>query len=467
MAIDIPKLSTTIMEKVGGVENVSSVTHCVTRLRFILKDKDKADTDGIKALRGVLGVVYGAGQYQIILGDNLFPVFDLITSKYDVKVDDEVDEDLSADDLSDTPAKRSVKHYLNKVAQFLSSTLTPFITVVYGAGMLKVVLSLVLLAVPSANNSPTYQMFNFMSDTAFYFMPILVAYGTARTLKSNPAFAIAMACMLLYPNFVALVGTNTPMDIFGIPVTVVKYSSTLLPAIFATLLVAWLEKLFYKIIPSVLKSVFAPLCTLAVGMPIVMCLLAPLGTILGGFVVSAFVGLYEATGGLAVGLLAAVWPFVVMAGMNMLFVAPMNEYLANNGFDNFFRPAWILHNMSEGGSCVGVALRTKNKELRSDALSAAIGAIVSGVSEPAIYGINLRLKRPFIGVAAGGLAGGCVAGFMGAKAYSLGYSSILAVPIFVDTAFAIAVAIAVSFTVSFAVSFALGFEDIPAEKSSE
>ena len=397
------------------------------------------------------------------MGDNLFPVFDELISKYAVAVEDAVDEDLSAEDLrvERGSGKREVKWYLNKVAQFLSQSLTPFITVVYGAGMLKVVLSLVLLAMPGIDATPTYQMFNFMSDTAFYFMPILVAYGAARTLKSNPAFAIAMACMLLYPNFVALVDTGTAMDIFGIPVTVVKYSSTLLPAIFAALLVAWLEKFFYRVIPSVLKSVFAPLCTLAVGMPIVMCLLAPLGTILGGFVVDAFVGLYDLTGGLAVGLLAAVWPFVVMAGMNMLFVAPMNEYLAKNGFDNFFRPAWILHNISEGGSCVGVALRTKNKELRSDALSAAIGAVVSGVSEPAIYGINLRLKRPFIGVAAGGLAGGCVAGFMGAKAYSLGYSSILAVPIFVDTMVAISVAIAVSFIVSCAVSFVMGFDDVP------
>lgn len=467
MAIDIGKLSASIVEKVGGIDNIASVTHCVTRLRFILKNKDKAATDDIKRLRGVLGVVYGSGQYQVILGENLFSVFDYITTNYAVKTEEAVDEDLTAEDTRLEAGSRGVKYYLNKVAQFLSASLTPFITVVYGAGMLKVVLSLVLLALPDAANSPTYQMFNFMSDTAFYFMPVLVAYGAARTLKSNPAFAIAMACMLLYPNFVALVGTDTSMDIFGIPVTVVKYSSTLLPAIFSTLLVAWLEKFFYRVIPSVLKSVFAPLCTLAVGMPIVMCLLAPLGTILGGFVVSAFVGLYEVTGGLSVGLLAAVWPFVVMAGMNMLFVAPMNEYLANNGFDNFFRPAWILHNMAEGGSCVGVALRTKNKELRSDALSAAIGAVISGVSEPAIYGINLRLKKPFIGVAAGGLVGGCVAGFMGAKAYTLGYSSILAIPIFVDTMVAITAAIVTSFVVACIVSFVLGFDDVPMTESAE
>ena len=150
--------------------------------------------------------------------------------------------------------------------------------------------------------------------------------------------------------------------------------------------------------------------------------------------------------------------------MNMLFVAPMTELLSNVGYDNFFRPSWILHNIAEGGACIGVALRTKNKQLKSDAVAAAIGAIVSGVSEPAIYGINLRLKKPLYAVVIGGLAGGCTAGILGAKAYTLGYSSILAVPIFMDTMLAIVVAIAVTFVVSVASTLVMGFEDVPESK---
>ena len=165
------------------------------------------------------------------------------------------------------------------------------------------------------------------------------------------------------------------------------------------------------------------------------------------------------TGGVAVGLLAAVWPFMVIGGMNMLFVAPMMELLGNTGYDNFFRPAWILHNVSQGAACVGVALRTKKKRLRSEAVSAAIGAIVSGVTEPAIYGVNLRLKKPIYAVIAGSIAGGTTAGVMGAKAYMLGYSSILAVPIFMDTMIAIIVAIGVSFVVSLVATLILGFDD--------
>jgi PTS system beta-glucosides-specific IIC component len=459
MAINIEKLSTTIMEKIGGIQNVETVTHCVTRIRFILKDVSKADTAALETTENILGVVYGSGQYQVILGPNLFPVFDYIVTHYKLETEDVVNEHHT----EDVPAgKKGASYWLGKVTQFLSASLTPFITVLYGAGMLKVVLSLVTFFVPEAASNSTYTMFNFMASTPFYFMPIFIAYGSAKTLKANPAFAISMAAMLLYPDFVALVGGDKAMTMFGIPVILVKYSNTLLPAILSSLLLAKLEKFFYQVIPSVLRSVFAPLCTLAVALPIVTVVLAPLGTIVGNYIVGLFVWIYQMTGGIAIGLLAAVWPFIVMGGMNMLFVAPMTELLAKVGYDNFFRPTWILHNMAEGGACIGVALKTKNKQLKSDALSAAVGAIVSGVSEPAIYGINLRLKKPLYAVVIGGFAGGCTAGLMGARAYSLGYSSILAIPIFMDTMLAIVVAIAVTLVVSIAATYIMGFKDVAA-----
>lgn len=457
MAIDVKQLSESIMELIGGKENVHSITHCVTRLRFILKNVKAANTEELKKMEGVMGVIYGSGQYQIVLGPNLFPVFEYIINKYDLEVDEEIEEYHEEDVLAEK--QTGIKYYFNKGVQFLSASLAPFITVLYGAGMLKVALGLCAYFWPVVAENTTYMMFNFMSNVPFYFMPVFIAYGAARTLKSNPAFALAMSLMLLYPNFVQMVGGGQAVTIFGLPVTLVSYANTLLPAILSAILVAKLEKFFYKVIPSVLRTVFAPLLTLAVAMPIVMVVLAPVGTIIGNYVVNIFVAIYDVTGGIAIGLLAAVWPFMVMAGMNMLFVAPMTELLAKMGFDNFFRPAWILHNIAEGGACVGVAIRTKNKKLRSEAISAAIGAIVSGVSEPAIYGINLRLRKPLYAVVIGGLVGGAVAGMMGAKAYSLGYSSILAVPIFMDTMLAIVAAIIVTFVVAAGATVIMGIDD--------
>jgi len=459
MAIDIVKLTSSIIEKVGGVDNISSVTHCVTRLRFILNDKDKANTKALEKLEGVLGVVYGAGQYQVILGANLFPVFDQIEKEYKIDTIDIVNENHEEDLKNKEKVKKNFSYYLQKVIQFLSASLTPFITVLYGAGMLRVVTSLSSYIWPSITTNSTYMMFNFLAQVPFYFMPVLIAYGAAKTMKSNPAFAITMAAALLYPNYVSLIGSGNIVTMFGLPVTLVSYSNTLLPAIFSAILLAYLEKFFYRVIPAVLRTVFAPLCTLAVAFPIVMIVLAPMGTIIGGYIVNIFVGLYSLTGGVAIGLLAAVWPFIVMGGMNMLFVAPMMELFTSVGYDNFFRPTWILHNIAEGGACIGVALRTKNTQLKSDAISAAIGAIVSGVSEPAIYGINVRLKKPIIAVVIGGFVGGCTAGIMGAKAFSMGYSSILAIPIFESTMIAIIVAIGVTLIVSILTTLIIGFDD--------
>lgn len=452
--INYEDLSAKIMESIGGAKNVKTVTHCVTRLRFFLYDRKNAKDDEIKKLPGVLGVVYGNGQYQIILGEHLFQVYDLIVKNYSVETEDAIDENLD-EDLIKSTEKKNFKYYFSKVILFMGQAMTPFITVVYGAGMLRVILSLVSYFAPAVAESSTYQMFDFMSQAPFYFMPILVAYGTSKVLKANPAFSIAMAAALLYPSFVAMMEAGESVTMLGLPVYLTTYGSTLLPGIFSAVLVAYLEKFFYRVIPGMLRSVFAPLCVFLIGFPITVLLLGPAGAVVGSWIVTAIVWIQSHVGGFAPGIIAAAHPFLVMMGVNMLMVAPMTELLARTGYDNVFRPGWILHNISEGGSCLAVAVRTKDKDMRTAAISAGIGAIISGVSEPALYGVNLKLRNPMIGLVLGGLAGGAVAGFMGARAYTMGYSSILGVVIFEDTLFAIIAGVIVSFTVSFLVTLVL------------
>lgn len=457
--IDYIQLAADIIERVGGTENIHTVSHCVTRLRFMLKDRNLVKDEEIKKLNGVLGVVYGSGQYQVILGENLFPVFDEIEKNYDIQTGDVVDENHEEDlALHDENVKKNVKYYFLKAIQFMSASLTPFITVLYGAGMMRVVLSLASYFNPDLAATSTYKMFDFISQTPFYFMPILVAYGASRVLKSNPAFSITLAASLLYPGFVSLASASEPVTMLGLPVTLIGYSSTLLPAIFLSIMAAHLEKFFYRVIPGILRSVFAPLCIFLVGYPITMIILGPAGNIVGSWVVNIIVWLESLTGGMAPGIIAAAHPFLVLMGVNMLMVPPMTELFTSQGFDNVFRPGWILHNIAEGGSCFAVMVKTKDGDLKSTALSAGIGALVSGVSEPALYGIGIRFKTPIIGVAVGGLIGGAVAGLMGAKAYSMGYSSILGVVIFENTMFAILIAVAVAFIISFIVTFLL-FKD--------
>ena len=452
--IDYSALAAAIMENVGGSGNVHTVSHCVTRLRFVLKDRSMAKDAEIKQLTGVLGVVYGSGQYQVILGENLFPVFDEIVKNYEVETGGVVAEN-HTEDLALNGKKKTMNDYFMKAIQFMSASLTPFITVLFGAGMLRVILSLASYFYPVITSSTTYMLFNFMSQAPFYFMPILVAYGASRVLKSNPAFAITVAAALLYPDFAAMVAAGDPVTMLGLPVKLVSYSSSLLPAIFSAILLAYLEKFFYRVIPGMLRSVFAPLCVFLVGYPVTILILGPAGVVVGTWIVTGIVWLQAHVGGFAPGIIAAIHPFLVMMGVNMLMVAPMTELFTSVGYDNVFRPGWILHNIAEGGSCLAVMLKTKDKDLKSSALSAAIGAIISGVSEPALYGINLRLRTPIFGVVAGGLVGGAVAGFMGAKAFSMGYSSILGVVIFENTITAIVAGVIAAFFVSFLATFLL------------
>lgn len=453
--IDYEKLAAEIIEKVGGEQNIHTVSHCATRLRFVLKDRSKAKEEELKKLKGVLGSVYGSGQFQVILGENLFPVYDAILKNYNIEEGEAVDETHTEDYGLKAEEHKGFKYYFDKCIQFMSASLTPFVTVLYGAGMLRVVLSLASYFNADIAQSTTYQLLNFASQAPFYFMPILIAYGACRVLKCNPVFSITIVAALLYPDFTAMVSAGEAVTMFGLPVKLVSYSSSLLPAIFCSILCAYLERFFYRVIPGVLRSVFAPLCIFLVGYPVTVLLLGPAGVVVGGWIVTGITWLQAHVGGLAPGIIAAVHPFLVMLGVNMLMVAPMTELFTATGYDNVFRPGWILHNISEGGSCFAVALKTKNGDLKTTAISAGIGAIVSGVSEPALYGVNLRFRTPMIGVVAGGLVGGGIAGVLGAKAFSMGYSSILGIVIFEQTMGAIIAGVIASFVVSFLATFIL------------
>ena len=454
--IDYEKLAAEIIGKVGGTENIHTVSHCATRLRVVLKDRSLANEKELRQLQGVLGSVYGSGQFQVILGENLFPVYDAILKNYNLDEGEEVQENHVEDlELKNSDEKKNMKYYFDKCIQFMSASLTPFITVLYGAGMLRVVLSLISYFNADASASTTYQLFNFVSQAPFYFMPILIAYGASRVLKSNPVFAITISAALLYPDFTAMVSAGEAVTMLGLPVKLISYSNSLLPAIFCAILCAYLERFFYKVIPGVLRSVFAPLCVFLIGYPITILILGPAGVVVGSWIVVGVTWIEAHVGGLAPGIIAAAHPFLVMLGVNMLMVAPMTELFTATGYDNVFRPGWILHNISEGGSCFAVALKTKNGDLRTTAISAGIGALLSGVSEPALYGVNLRYKTPMVGVVAGGLVGGGVAGVMGAKAFSMGYSSILGVVIFEQTIGAILAGVAASLIVSFVATFIL------------
>ncbi|NWO01199.1 glucose PTS transporter subunit IIA [Tetragenococcus halophilus] len=455
--MDYKKLATDIVENIGGASNIKTVTHCMTRIRFTLKDVSKANKEAIEELNGVLGVVYAGGQFMVILGQHLIPVYESVVKEFNLTEEAPIEENLDEPPQEKQPF--TWKNAGNMILNYVTAAVTPLIPALIAGGMLKVVLLLIVTFINSGyEDSSSYLLLSAIADAPFYFMPIIVAYGAATKLGGTPIYAMISAAALLHENYTAMVTANESMSLFGINVPGLSYGTSLLPALLIALVAYYAEKFFNKIVPGIFRSVLVGMGTIFVTGSLAFLILGPIGNMLGGGIASLFLFLENTVGPIAVGLLAASLPWLVMMGMHTALAPFMAQLVASPGYDSMIRPTFIIHNMAEGGAVLGVAARTKDKEFRSECISIAIGCIVAGVTEPAIYGINLNYRKPMIGVMAGGLAGGIIASILGAKAFIMGYSNILALPIFEDTILAMVTGILVAIIVSGIVTFVIGFD---------
>lgn len=457
--MDHVKAAEEILSLCGGNSNISSITHCATRLRLFIIDKQKVNVDEIKKIKGVLGTVYSGDELQVVLAKNLIPVYNEVLKRYDdssSKEKTEVKAEVKTEQLS---GKEKLKALGGRLLGFVSASVTPMIPGLVAGGMLKTFLLLITLAWAPFGETQTYTLLSMVADVPFYFMPVFVAFGAAKKLGGTPVFAMVAAAGLVYPDFTALLAGEEAVSILSIPVMTVKYNSTLLPALLIAACAFYVEKLLVKILPGIIRPILLGVGTIAITYFLGITVLGPVGDFVGSYVVNIFLWSSEHMGPVAVGILAGCMPFLVMTGMHHAVTPFMVQAIADPGYDVLFRPAYILHNMAEGGACLGVSLRAKDKALKAETFSLAFGCIVAGVTEPAIYGVNLPLKKPMIGVVAGAASGGVVAGIMGATAYVYGYSTILAIPIFQQTIMAIVAAIIVAIVVSAVVTFILGFDE--------
>jgi len=464
--MDYKKLAADIVENVGGENNIDIVNHCMTRLRFNLKDVSKANKEALEDLDGVLGVVYAGGQYMVILGQNLLPTYNAVVKDFNITSGANVDENL--DNLDKKKEPLTWKNVGSKVIGFVSASITPLLPGLIAGGMMKVALLLVVTFIsPHYAATTSYALLSAIADAPFYFMPIIVAYGAATKLGGTPVYAMVATAALLHGNFTSLVTAAKHATLFGFNVQMLNYGTSLLPALLIAITAYYAEKFFNKIVPGIFKSVFVGLGTIFVSGSLGFLILGPLGNLLGQGIASGFMFLNSTIGPLAVGLLAACLPWMVMAGMHTALTPFMPQLLSNPGYDAILRPAFLIHNMAEGGANLGVAARTKDAKFRSECLSLAIGCIVAGVTEPAIYGVNLKYRRPMYGVMAGGFVGGFLASLLGAKAYVMGYSNILALPIFQKTIMAMVVGIIAAIATSAVVTYILGIEEKSSKKVTD
>ena len=423
MAANYNEISSKIVDLVGGKDNMSYFTHCVTRLRFNLKDEKKVNKEEIDKLKGVLGSQWQNGQLQVIIGQAVGDVYKEICEANGLTVEKAIDEN-----VDEVPAKKGIKGVIDKIFDGVSGSLTPFIPALIGSGMIKVILIFADMLGADAT-SGTYQLLSFAGDAGFYFLPIIIGAFAAKKFGANQGLGMVIGGMLVYPSFAASSGLN----FLGIPVYSNSYSSTIIPIILSCAVMAPIERFFAKHSPEILRSVLEPLCTILVMIPLAYCLLGPIGSFLGQYLSAFVLWLYNTIGFIGVALFAAIMPFVIMTGMHGAFVPYLLQMLTDPtiGYEPIFFPALIISNINQGVAALAVALKTKSAEIKSTGLSTGVTAIVAGVTEPAMYAVNFKYKTPLYGAMIGSAIGGLVAGiFKCAIQAFAGASSIIALPLF-------------------------------------
>ena len=465
MAQDFKKLASSVVDAVGGVGNVTNLTHCMTRLRFILKDEAKASDETVKNIPGVMGLVKQGGQYQIIIGNNVAAAYKEILALG-------VDGGASVDASEQPKQKWTLKRVGMTILDAIIGTMTPLIPAIIGGSMVKLLAMLLLMTGVVGETNSTYVLLNTIGDAAFFFLPILVAVSASKKFGTNTYLAVAIAGLMVHPVFMDLMAKaaeGQAVTLAMLPITSVKYTYTIIPAIVMSWLLRYIEAGVDRITPLVTKNFLKPMLILLVGAVIAISIVGPTGVWLGNGISAVVYGIHGKLGWLAVAIVGAIWPLLVMTGMHRVFTPTIVTTIAETGSEAMVMPSEIGANMSLGGVSLAVAFKTKNRELRQTALAAASSALIAGITEPALYGVAIRLKRPMIASVITGFIAGAVAGLAGLASHSMAAPGLFTSVQFIDkdnptSILWIAAVMAISVVVSFALTLILGFEDIPVEE---
>lgn len=444
-----------IVRLVGGKENVSSLEHCVTRLRFTLKDKTKADTDGLKRLKGVLGIV-DTKQYQVVLGGEVVPAFNAIEAKYSFG-DGSNPEGTNLNKAQKSGSGVTAKDIWESVLDYLSGTMVQIIPLFIGCGLINCLLAVSRILFDVDTASSTYLVMNSIANVPFYFLPVLVGFAAARKLKCNPFLGATLGLFLLHPSFIGMIGMENTV-FFGILFPAVSYSSTVFPVLFGAVILSKLESFVYKILPKIVKTVFGPFLCILIMCPLMLFVVGPAGYYIGQYLAKGILSLQNLPMGLGCGALSALQPILVLFGAHTVLAPPMIEAIGTHGFDALIRPAFIMASFGHFGASLAVTLKCKNKDIKGIAAGATVTSFL-GTNEPSIYALEVPLVRPFIAALAGAFAGGMVSSLTGAHAYSMGKNGVFGWLVFEDTIVMIILASAISAAVAFALTWMLGFDE--------
>lgn len=433
--MDYQKTANQIKEAVGGEKNISTVTNCATRLRFTLNDEKLANDEQVKAIAGVMGVVHSQGQYQVIIGQDVENV-----AKY----------------LKSTENGNEKKS--KNILEIIAGCFTAILPVITAAGMLQAFLVLATSFGLSAEH-PTYIVLYNIANSAFYFLPILLGFSSAKKFNVNPYMGAFLGAILVNPALMGIEG----LSLFSVPIKAVTYSSSVIPIFLGVAFMSIIEPIADKVSPKIIKFFTKPLLTIIIVAPVTLIVLGPLGTVIGEYLSQFILFIDSYFGLLTPVIIGALCPILVMTGMHYALMPLVFQQFTTMGYDSIMAPGMLAANISQGAAGLAVAYKTKNKDLKALAASTGFTGVL-GITEPVMYGVNLKLKRPFYAVMVGGAAGGLVAGLFGVKSYALASPGLAAIAVFLggeglNNLYGALASIVVSFVVTFIVTLILGFED--------
>lgn len=446
-------LAKEIVKEVGGVENISSLFHCVTRLRFKLKDESLVNKDVIKKIKGVLTVVEGNGQFQVVIGNHVSDVFNTILNMYpEIKSEKENNNEDRSDDQTG--------NVLTRMFNVMSSIFNPIIIALAGAGMIKALLVILTTYNFMSTESSTYSILSAAGNSVFYYLPLFLAYSSAKTFNCNAFISVAIVGALMEPNFTGLMqNTGDVVSFFGIPVVLMGYSGTVIPAILTIYAYSQIEKLLKKFIPKSIEIFTLSMVALLIMVPLASMVIGPVGVMLGNGMGDIINFLSDKSGLLAGAVVGAGWTFLVMMGIHWGVVPIMINNIANLGYD-VIRPMIAWATFASAGVALGIFLRSRNKETKTFAASTMIPALLGGITEPIVYGLSVKYKKPLIAqVIAGGIAGAFM-GLFKTKAIVYVFPALTTLPAFFGDTFTIyLMGIAMAFFLSAILTYILGFEE--------
>ncbi|MFS0883298.1 beta-glucoside-specific PTS transporter subunit IIABC [Metabacillus niabensis] len=416
------ELAKLIIDKVGGEGNIKSLTHCATRLRFNLKDDQKPDEQTLKSAPGVMGVVNKGGQYQVIIGSDVANVYKEIAKQTNI---------LNEGEGTKEEDKRSP---FAKVIDTITGIFTPILPAITAAGMLKAVLSLLVVFNVLTTESQSYQIMNFMADAAFYFLPILLAASSAQKFKTNMYLAMMVGGILLHPTFITMVTTaketGDAIQLFGLPISAVSYSSSVIPIILSVWFMSYIEPIADKVSPKAIKFFSKPLITIFIVGTVSLVVLGPIGYMISDAISNGITTLESVSPWIVPLLVGTFSPLLVATGTHYGLVPIGINNRMTTGYDTVIYPGMLASNVSQGAAAIGVGLKSKDSTIKQLAYSAGLTGLF-GITEPALYGVNLRFKTPLYAAMIGGGVGGLFMGILRVRNFSGGSPGLLTLPSYI------------------------------------